>query len=80
MVKITSAAAATARGVSAQTAPRASSGSARVRVRVKTVARWPAAIRWPHIEAPMMPVPIQPMRGASTRAVYSTSITNNQAG
>lgn len=62
IVKITSETAATAHGVSAQKAPRASRGSARARVRVKMVARWPAAMRWPHIEAPMIPVPIQPMR------------------
>src|SRR5581483_7260535 len=62
MVKTTSEAAATARGESAHAAPRATSGSAFARVRLKTVAAKPLAIRWPHIEAPITPVPIHPRR------------------
>ena len=62
MVKVTSAAAATARGLSAQRAPAAKSGSAFDLVRLNTVAASPARIRCPHMLAPITPVPIQPMR------------------
>ena len=62
MVKTTSLASATARGESAQAAPRPRSGSALARVRVCNVTAKPLARMWPHIEAPMTPVPIQPIR------------------
>ena len=62
MVKITSAASATACGLSAQRAPRARSGSAFARVRLWTVAAKPASSRWPHMLLPITPVPIQPTR------------------
>ena len=42
------------------------------RVRLKTVAWYPAAIRCPHIDEPMTPVPIQPIRvfpGANSSAI-----------
>ncbi len=45
IVNMTSDAAATAAGESAHTAPRSSSGSARSRVRVKTVAAYPPSSR-----------------------------------
>src|SRR5688500_5410627 len=69
---MTSAAAATARGESAQVAPAASRGSALSRVRLYTVVGYPAAIRCPHIDWPMTPVPIQPTRGRAA-AVALTS-------
>ena len=65
MVNTTSAAPATSAGVSAQLAPRSSSGSARFRVREETEARNPLANRCPHMEVPITPVPIQPIRVVS---------------
>ena len=62
IVKTTSDAWATARGESASLAPFSTSGLALSAVRLKTVALYPAAIRWPHIDRPITPVPIQPIR------------------
>ena len=62
IVNTTSEAAATALGESAQAAPFATRGSAFHRVRLKTVAEKPASIKWPHMLAPITPVPIQPIR------------------
>src|SRR5580698_7219808 len=58
--KITSEAAATARGVSAHFAPWASSGSALDFVRLYAVTGKPALSRWPAMLMPITPVPIQP--------------------
>ena len=62
MVKTTSEASATARGLSAQAAPKDKSFSALALVRLNTVAAKPARIKCPHMLAPITPVPIQPMR------------------
>ena len=60
MAKVTSDAAATAAGVSAQVAPAASSAPAFLRVLVWTVIGYPADCRCPHIDVPITPVPIHP--------------------
>ncbi len=68
----TSDAAATDRGESASFAPLSISALAFSGVRLNTVAGYPAAIRWPHIDEPITPVPIQPIRvfpGAISSAI-----------
>ena len=62
MLKTTSLCSATARGLSAQTAPSSSTDAAVARVLVKTVAENPWSIRCAHMLRPMTPSPIQPMR------------------
>ena len=57
IVKTISLRSATSRGVSAQTAPAASSGSAFSRVRFQTVTVWPASSRRRVTALPMTPRP-----------------------
>lgn len=49
-------------GEAARLAPMARRGWALEIVRLKTVTEYPALIRCPHIDRPMTPVPIQPIR------------------
>ncbi len=76
MVNTTSEAAATVRGLSAQAAPWANSGSALLRVRLVTVIANPASMRCPHMLLPITPVPIQP----SFVLAGETSITSAVPG
>jgi hypothetical protein len=57
IVKTTSLASATARGVSAQRAPAATSGSAFSRVRFQTATPWPASSSRRTIALPITPRP-----------------------
>src|SRR5690348_5694503 len=60
MVKTNSLRSATSRGLSAQRAPAASSGSAFSRVRFQTVSVWPASSRRRLIAVPIPPRPTKP--------------------
>ena len=63
MAQDMSEAAATSAGVSAHTAPRSISPRAFDLVRVVTVTRYPASRTWPHMAAPITPVPTHPIPG-----------------
>src|SRR5215469_12953465 len=60
-LKTSSAASATARGVSAHTAPAASAGSADARRRSCTTSSWPPFCRFAAIPEPIMPKPMNPI-------------------
>src|SRR4051794_19114904 len=74
MLKTTSDASATARGFGAYVAPRSISGWALLRDRLKIVTRYPAERTWPHIDAPITPVPIQPIRVAPGSIVVAIAM------
>ena len=62
MVTMMSASAAAIAGVSHHRAPRSTSAEARSGERFETFTSCPASSRWPHIDAPITPVPIQATR------------------